>query len=382
MRTIAAILAVVAAATTAFAAPTVELGQHETVAQQLRRWGYAKTGWVKRREFDGTLKSSGSVPINDFENAQYYGEISVGTPSQSFQVIYDTGSSNLWLPSSKCTNCGSHPKYDATKSSTYKANGTVFKIMYGSGPVSGYLSEDVVTVGGQSVTSLFAEITDVTGLGPAYSLGKFDGIAGCAWDTISVDGIPPIFTDFISEKKWDEPVFSFYLPDSNDKKGALTLGGIGNQYTGDLTYVDLSAELYWEIQIDGIKVNGASQSSTKRAIVDSGTSLLAMPTADAKALAKSLGATPFFLNPNEFTVDCSKVSSLPNIDVAIDGNTYSIPPSKYIINDENTICLLGVTGIDIPAPAGPLVILGDVFIREFFTVFDYGNKRVGFAQAN
>lgn len=45
-----------------------------------------KTGWVKRREFDGTLKSSGAVPINDFENAQYYGEISVGTPSQSFQV--------------------------------------------------------------------------------------------------------------------------------------------------------------------------------------------------------------------------------------------------------------------------------------------------------
>jgi len=254
--------------------------------------------------------------------------------------------------------------------------------MYGSGPVSGYLSEDVVTVGGQSVTSLFAEITDVTGLGPAYSLGKFDGIAGCAWDTISVDGIPPIFTDFISEKKWDEPVFSFYLPDSNDKKGALTLGGIGNQYTGDITYVDLSAELYWEIQIDGINVNGASQSTTKRAIVDSGTSLLALPVADAKALAKSLGATPFFLNPNEFTVDCSKVASLPNIDVSIDGNTYSIPSSKYIINDENTICLLGVTGIDIPAPAGPLVILGDVFIREFFTVFDYGNKRVGFAQAN
>ena len=58
-------------------------------------------------------------------------------------MIFDTGSSNLWIPSTDCTNCGLlKSKYDSSKSSTYVANGTAFDIEYGSGPVSGHLSED------------------------------------------------------------------------------------------------------------------------------------------------------------------------------------------------------------------------------------------------
>lgn len=259
----------------------------------------------------------------------------------------------------------------------------MFKILYGSGPVSGFLSGDDVNVAGLKVNQqTFAEITDVSGLGPAYSIGKFDGICGMAFPTISVDGIPPVFDMLVKQGQVDKPVFSFYLSGASGEAGELVLGGIdANHYKGDLFTVPLSSATYWEVALGGMAINSKSVTTTKKAILDTGTSLLAGPTAEVKAIAKTLGATPFFLNPNEFTVDCSKIDQLPNIEVTLNGKTFTLAGKDYILNQENVVCLLGITGIDVPAPAGPLWILGDVFLRRYYTVFDYGNQRVQIAEA-
>jgi saccharopepsin len=126
------------------------------------------------------LEKGESESIKDYANAQYFGTVSIGSPPQSFQVIFDTGSSNLWVPKVGCTHCGNpffgkKNKYDEDSSSSYKEDGSDFEIMYGSGSVKGFFSLDDVLLADDIVINeqKFAEVTDAGGLGMAYSLGKF-----------------------------------------------------------------------------------------------------------------------------------------------------------------------------------------------------------------
>merc|ERR1719428_1693190 len=92
-----------------------------------------------------------TVVINDYQDAQYYGTIQLGTPAQDLWVIYDSGSSNLWVSNIKPGLFSKHQYYDHSKSSTYVQNGTKFAIEYGSGPVSGEYSADSFSIGGIQV---------------------------------------------------------------------------------------------------------------------------------------------------------------------------------------------------------------------------------------
>jgi hypothetical protein len=107
-----------------------------------------------------------NVPVKDYMNTQYFVDVNIGTPAQTFTVVPDTGSSNLWVYSSKCWNlvCLYHSKYNAGKSSTYKANGEKFAITYGSGSIEGTVSEDVTNLGEANATMGFGEITSASGL--------------------------------------------------------------------------------------------------------------------------------------------------------------------------------------------------------------------------
>lgn len=299
-------------------------------------------------------KKGHGVPLTDFMNAQYFADISIGTPPQDFKVILDTGSANLWVPSKDCSSiaCFLHTKYDHDASSTYKKNGTEFKIQYGSGAMEGYVSTDSLTIGDMTIKKQdFAEATSEPGL--AFAFGKFDGILGLAYDTISVDGVVPPFYQMIKQGLIDKPLFAFYLGNSDTEGGEAIFGGIDeDHYSGKITYAPVRRKGYWEVSLDKVSFGKEEMElDGTGAAIDTGTSLIALPSDIAEILNKEIGATKTW---SGYTVDCEKISSLPDLTFTFDGKDYPLAASDYILQVQGS-CLSAFTGLDMPPQIGPLV---------------------------
>ncbi|KAL3614979.1 hypothetical protein CASFOL_040640 [Castilleja foliolosa] len=238
------------------------------------------------------------VALKNFMDAQYYGEIGVGTPPQKFTVIFDTGSSNLWVPSSKCyysAPCYFHSKYKSSQSSTYVENGKPAAIQYGSGSISGFFSEDNVKVGNLVIDSQeFIEATSE----PSFSFvaAKFDGILGLGFKEISVGNSTPVWYNMVAQSLVKEPVFSFWLNRDVDEElgGELVFGGVDpKHHKGQHTYVPVTQKGYWQFDMGDVLIGGKKSGFCKggcSAIADSGTSLIAGPSTVVAMINQAIGA--------------------------------------------------------------------------------------------
>ncbi|KAJ5293889.1 hypothetical protein PENANT_c002G09320 [Penicillium antarcticum] len=323
------------------------------------------------------------VLVDNFLNAQYFSEIQIGTPPQTFKVVLDTGSSNLWVPSSSCNSiaCYLHTKYDSSSSSTYEKNGTEFEIRYGSGSLSGFVSRDTLQIGDLKVKGQdFAEATSEPGL--AFAFGRFDGILGLGYDTISVNKMVPPFYNMLNQKLLDEPVFAFYLGDANKEgdNSEATFGGVDeSHYTGEMTKIPLRRKAYWEVELNAIALgDNVAELEDTGVILDTGTSLIALPSTMAELLNKEIGATKGFTG--QYSVECEKRDSLPDLTFTLSGHNFTIGPYDYVLEVQGS-CISSFMGMDFPEPVGPLAILGDSFLRRWYSVYDLGNSAVGLAKA-
>lgn len=227
--------------------------------------------------------------------------VNVGTPAQEFLVIPDTGSSNLWLYSSKCTAipCLYHKTYDQSKSSTYVANGEAFDITYGSGSIKGSVSEDNVSFGeAQSSKFGFGEVTEVSGA--AFYASDMEGILGLAYGTISVDKL----ATFVDSDNETDKSFAFYLH-ANPTESHITMPGHDEVSNDAFQFHDVIEERYWSLKMTGITVNSEAITGADKykAVIDTGTSVLVGPNTLVQPIIKDIPEEP----------DCSTIDSLPNV---------------------------------------------------------------------
>ncbi|KAH7980660.1 hypothetical protein HPB49_018022 [Dermacentor silvarum] len=195
--------------------------------------------------------------LENENNLHYYGLIGLGTPPQPFKVIFDTGSANLWVPSSNCPNtedgCKDKKKFNSAKSSTYQKDGRKFRIEYGSGIVQGIYSTDDLSVGnGKVKAQTFAEATKAQG--SIFRAAKFDGLLGLGYPALAEDNVVPVFDTMIKQNLLPLPVFSVYLNRNHKASpgGEIYFGGINSKrYTGGITYTSVTKKSYWQFNMQG-----------------------------------------------------------------------------------------------------------------------------------
>jgi len=330
---------------------------------------------------DGT-----NVPLGDLDNADvgYYGPITLGTPPQTFNVIFDTGSADLWIPGRGCTDliCTSHHVFDPS-SKTYNKGTRPFSIQYGTGNVTGIVSTDTLMIGNMSLPNrAFGETTQESN---DFADPAFDGLLGMAYSSISTQRVPTVFEQFVTSKLVSTPIFGFHVSRFVDGKndGTLTFGGTDtSKYTGPITYYPVTRRAYWQIHLDGARINGKSiLLEANQAMIDTGTTLVVASVSDAAAIHQNIpGAQPDPNNVGQYLIPCG--AQLPVIELIFGGKGYAIDPRDLNLgytDNTNTTCLSGIAGQDVN-PFQPLWIVGDVFLKSWYTVFDLGKNQVGFAQ--
>ncbi|KAI0823444.1 acid protease [Trametes gibbosa] len=336
------------------------------------------------------IKPLASIPVSlakrqsealtdEDEDTEWAGTISIGTPAQKFLIDFDTGSSDLWVPSSACSSstCSKKKKYTASASSTGSKKSGSFQIEYGDGStVSGPVYTESVNVAGVEATKQY--FSPVTTLSSSFADDPIDGLLGLAYPAISNLNKPPFFNTAVSQGTVDEGVFGFKLASAGSE---LYLGGTNSDhFSGSIEYhpVDTSTG-FWQITGAKAYVGSTAAVTGFETIIDSGTTIMYGPPAAVKKLyAKVSGSALFDSSNGYYSYPCK---SPPSISFSWGGKQWAITADNFNLGETETgsgKCVGALAGQDIGLGSN-VWLLGDSFMKNVYTAFSFDDDAVGFA---
>ncbi|KAI6191480.1 Peptidase A1 domain-containing protein [Aphelenchoides bicaudatus] len=318
---------------------------------------------VLEHPFNETIGAADSygLKLRDFGDIEYYGRIIVGSNEQEFRIVFDTGSTELWIMGPKCRvtkkegkRCSGHALYKPHSSSTYQRRTGRFRIDYEIGFAAGYYVADTVALGtkrnnGLRTPNVVFGVADV--IDKQSQDDVIDGIMDKIWLGYPKAGEPAsLINRAVEEKVLDAPIYTIYLKKvggSNHKAGgSITFGQVDTlNCSPNVYYVPLSSTKYWEFKADQIMIGNKSI-----------------------GLPEHLPGLPYISCKYKFVVS-----------FLINGAKFSLTAQELMVRYPDG-CVLEV---DVTEWKNDRAwVLGVPFGRTYCNVHDLGQKRIGFSRAN
>ncbi|KAG8888881.1 hypothetical protein FRB98_006546 [Tulasnella sp. 332] len=369
---------------------------------------HGKPGKSGHRQHGPAKKDAKEPMIDVFDTIDelYYGKLSVGTPGQVTSVQFDTGSSDLVVPTIACKNCTA-PLFNPKKSKTFKSSKNPFEIHYeDKSGATGMISHDTVTVAGLTVKKqgfgcAFNRLPLNVG-SPAFCArainkvtngfgdGPNSGLIGLGFPANAASKELPFFMNLVKQKALKSNIFSMYMSRSGKEGSELCIGCVDSaKFSGKIEYYPLNPkatkniQYYWNIKSGGFSYNGKKPATGPlEAVIDSGTSLIYVSVAAAKALYAQIpnsAPAPKEVGDGFFTFPCN--ATLAPISLQFGSKQYAMDSRDFNLGQATTgsdLCVGGIIGQD---TGDHLAIIGDEFMKSWYSVFDYSKCRVGFAKA-
>ncbi|XP_070383298.1 lysosomal aspartic protease-like isoform X1 [Dermacentor albipictus] len=308
-----------------------------------------------------------TIPLKRSNN-QYYGVISIGTPPQTFNVVFDTNSNVTWLPSVGCSKapCGDRKLYDNRKSSSYSHYGIWVDVpSFAGNGIKGTAARETIDIGGIKLTDqLFVEATVIDP--KIYNGLPFDGVVGLGTEP-ELPEHWSVFDTMNQRRLLCMPLFGFYLhktPDGAD--GEIKFGDYDpDHYQGDLRLLPLR-EQDWSIRMYYVKITNLALWGTFAAKPASALPYIYGPEKFIKYIHWALGATRSA--QGEYTVDCERVPELPVIGLDASGSM-DLRPEDYVVK-VGTVCY---SGFGVLQQKG-VWLLGQNYLRHVYMFFQQGGS--------
>jgi len=393
----------------------------------------------------------------------YFGAISIGKPKpQPFNVVFDTGSGHLVVPSVMCKSetCRRHNRYkrrgsltatdiDVDGSPVIRGNSRdQLTVSFGTGEITGVFMHDVVclgearnqpnspargapgassgssllqagmrTVSSSSIPNGDTEeqddredhgclqmrfITAIAMTDDPFEKFSFDGIMGLGLQTLSQTPQFNLVDVGAQEGAWygDDyrlKTFGVFLAVSELEHSEITLGGYKTEHIEAGEQISWCKALdedlgHWQIAVKSITAAGERLSycddGTCRAVVDTGTSLLGVPSEFGENLVDIL---------RHYATEDGCGGILPSLEIELEHFTVVLGPSdisrpEFVADEERpdalkdeeaASCIPMLMFMDLPEPLSPkTLILGEPVLQKYYTVFDALVPRIGFAAAH